>query len=157
MKDRDERWVTVEEAIQYVMKTHGCSRRAARKLLTKSVKANKVQTRHEIIEASPPGKVLEPSEAVERFKEDPASVFMPLDYFVQRFDFSQSEIMGELQSGRLRARANENSMMQVEITGRVPASQITIDAQAMIDWMTNPKTPPALLAKFMRNYGQRPS
>jgi hypothetical protein len=148
--DDEREWMSIEEVIEHLVATRGCTRRAARRMVVKMVKSNRLPIKKTRIDPSP-GPMLEPEEAAERFSDDPASVVMPLSYFVDRFDFSQAEIMGELRSGRLCAKASESTLFQAELTGRVAASNFIIDGQALLDWMIHPKTPPPLLAKFKRN------
>jgi hypothetical protein len=143
-------WISIDEAIDQIVAARGCSRRAARRMLAKNVKANKLPIKKIPIDPSL-GLMLEPKEAVELFTDDPTSVCMPLSYFIQRFDFSQAEIMGELRSGRLRASATENTLFQAELTGSVAAADFILDGQALLDWMAHSKTPPSLLAKFVHN------
>jgi hypothetical protein len=119
-------------------------------MLVKNVKSNKLPIKKTPIDASL-GPMLEPKEAAELFSDDPTSVVMPLSYFIHRFDFSQAEIMGELRSGRLRAKASESTLFEAELTRSVKAADFIIDGQALLDWMTHPKTPPSLLAKFVHN------
>jgi hypothetical protein len=149
MSEKPE-WMSIDEAIEQIMAVRGCSRRAARRMLVKNVKSNKVAIKKTPIDSSP-GPMLETKEAVERFTDDPTSVGMTLSYFVQRFDFSQAEIMGELRSGRLRASASQSTLFEAELTHSVKAADFIIDGQALLDWMIHPKTPPSLLAKFVRH------
>ena len=146
---KDKEWMSIEEAIALVMERTGCSRRAARRRLAKDIKDKRIKARRTEIENT--SVLLSPEDAVKKFKDDPTSVFFTLTYFIERFDFSHEEVLSELRSGRLRARGTESALFNAEMTGSVNANEVEITAKDLLRWLTHPKTPPHLVAKFKYN------
>jgi DTW domain-containing protein YfiP len=82
---------------------------------------------------------LTPSEAVRQFDEDPSGVVFPLVTFRLQFGLTERELLKELQTGRLLA----HTMPSADVGVR----DVVITAEAMINWMAHPRTPPRLLEK----------
>jgi hypothetical protein len=143
----DDKWMSIDEAVERVMKVEKCSRQEARKKVAEAAKAKKLHYKKVPIEI-PMGEPLPPEEAVRRLEEDPSSVFIPLSEFVHRHGFTPKELIGELSSGRLRSRASEVTLFKMQVGEPVNPAEVSIDMQALINWITNPKTPPHLVEKF---------
>ncbi|HET9538089.1 MAG TPA: hypothetical protein VFP43_22540 [Mesorhizobium sp.] len=155
MPDKD--WITLDEAIEHVMKVEKCSRKVARKKVVEAAKASKLKIKQVPMTIEQAGyNLMSGPEAADRFEDDPASVHISLLHFIERCDFTHAELLGELVSGRLRASGSEASMFRVEMGERIRASEFTVDGQSLIKWMTHPQTPPDLLEKFNSNLGRKP-
>ena len=142
-------WMSLEEAIEHVMKAERCSREVAHRKLVELAKAKKLPIKITPRSKSP-YEALPPLEAVKRFDDDPASVLISLQYFLTHCDFTPKELLGELQSGRLRAYGSEATTFKMRIGERTHPAEFVIDGQALINWISNPKTPQHLVAKFNR-------
>ena len=137
--------IGLEETIVLVMKQRGCSRRAARKMVTDWVKQGKV--RYTVTEQT--AQLMPPKEAGEAFEFESEQAYMSLGYLIERFSLSPKDILAELKAGRLMATASEDSRLSVEMGLSSPAC-FAITAKALRAWITHPKTPPHLIAQLMR-------
>ena len=138
-------WMDADEAIAQIMRSTGCSRRAARKKLAAAIKSGKLRSR-----AAP--KELEPSlpgaEAAELFEDDPASVMFNLAELAVSYNLTGEELLGELRSGRLRAFAlNESAFLGKEL-GVISFGNFAVSGEALVAWVKNPSTPLHLVAKI---------
>ena len=143
----DDKWLSMDEVIEHVMRVEKCSRKVARRKVTKAVKDKKLRIRTIETDVSPliP---MPPGEAAQRLDDDPESVLTTLSDFMLNHDFTPPEMLGELQSGRLVAGASESTLLAVQLGRQVDPRLFTISYQSIIDWLKNPKTPEHLIDKF---------
>jgi hypothetical protein len=129
-KDKD--WISIQEAIEHVMKVEGCSRSVARTKLAQHAKKGQLPYRH----------FLKPA------NKDRDMLCISLAEFKSRTGFSEVEMLRELRSGRLTASASDETFFDAEVTGKCNAKDFVIPYQALLDWMEHPNTPAHLIARF---------
>jgi hypothetical protein len=143
---KDDKWMPMSEAIDYVVKARGISRTKARREIIEKIKRDKLRIKR--VWEDPPPKALLPEEAVKYFDEDPSSIYVSLAEFKLRAEFTDDELLGELRSGRLVVQAPKSAVDLAFFTGRARAHDFTINYQSLIDWECNPETPAYLIEKF---------
>jgi hypothetical protein len=171
------KWITEDEAIAHIMKTTGKTRRQARFALAaevakgtlpataidpktgKRVKLPKEEARAAMGVGPQP---LSPKQAVALMEQDPSMVLMPLADFLR--GLSTEELLGELRSGRLIAMGfDETWQAMSRVSSGLPqdreitVSNFTVAMSRVIEWMTNPETPPHLLEQFRQGIHRTPS
>ncbi len=77
-------------------------------------------------------------QAVAAMYEAPETVLFPILSFLAQFGLGWGELRSELIAGRIVAYGKPNGS---------DYSDITISAQATLDWLRNPNTPPVLVGK----------
>jgi hypothetical protein len=147
MSNDDSEWMSADEAIAHIMRTTGCSRRAARKKLARHVKNGQIGSKSFRAVAKDLAPSLPPTEAADRFADDPASIYINLAEFLIKFNLTVDELLGELRSGRLRAHAiNESAFLGKEL-GALDFGNFGVGGDDLLAWTQNPKTPPHVIAK----------
>lgn len=149
MRKGNKDW-SLEEVIDHIMRSTGCSRGVARKKLARHVKKRELTIKQERQTRPKP---LPGSEAAEMLATDPESVMMPLGELMVVFDFTPAELLGELRSGRLVAGADETTLFALELNRPGALFDCTVTGSHLLRWLANPKTPPHLVAKMSE---QRP-
>lgn len=173
---KNSKWWTEEEAIAHIVKTTGKTRRQARFALAeevakgtlpataidatgKRVKLPKEEARTALDAGWQP---LPAEEAVELMDENPSLVLMPLADFLK--GFSKEELLGELRSGRLIATGFHETWQAMERASKgqpqdraIRVTDFAVPMNRVIDWMTNPKTPPHLIEQFRQAIHRTPS
>jgi hypothetical protein len=152
MSTEKKDWVAIDEALDQIMRSTGCSRRVARKKLAAKMKSGEVHYKRTL---EPPQPYLPPEEAAEQFSEDPRNIWVQLDVFLLQANFTKDEIMGELRSGRLMTEASDSVHMAVILRKQVSPAQIMVSGQALVNWMSNPATPRYLVEKWLSGLSQR--
>ena len=153
----DDKWMPLEDVIQRVMKVKKCSRKAAIKKIADAAKADKLTTKAvPVPPEQSPMQLMNGEEAAQRFLDDPSSVFINLYDFIVNHNFTGKELMGELQSGRLRATGSDVTMFKMQMGEMPHPAEFTVDCQSLINWMANPKTPLHLREKFNQGLSRKP-
>jgi len=141
-------WVSIEECIEHVMRSRGCSRRTARRIVTAHIKAKHVEAKFFRQKSSliP----LTPAEAIKRLNAgEDSSLHVTLTNFVKCFRLTWEELLGELRAGRLIAEGTESDHLQMELNNRVNPNRITVTVEAIREWIDNPETPSQLYSRRM--------
>lgn len=141
---------TFDEAIEYLMRSQGVSRRKARRMLVDAQASGKVRVtgispatkKREVLPAGALKSMrdsdlypLSADEAAAKLYADPESVFMtPLD-IMHQLGFSAIELTAELRSGRMKARG---------IPTDYGYRDVVITIGEITRWMTNPEAPEAV-------------
>ena len=144
-----EKWMSVDEVIEHVMKVEKCSRRTARRKVAEAAKSNKLPFKKVPI-TMPAPKPMDPEEAARLFEEDPESIYTTLADLMVRHDFTGEELLEELRSGRLRANASEATAFKMQSGERCGPAEFAVDYKSLVNWLAHPQTPQHLIAKFYR-------
>jgi hypothetical protein len=146
MADRD--WISLDEAIDYLMRNEGVSRRKARRMLEAKQREGKLRVTGVNVatgkrEDVPPGKLdhtIEPSRlipmdgpiAADMLAKDPESiVFTPGDMILS-FGFTKDELLAELRAGRLESKGRRTSY---------GFADVNISAGAFCRWLNDDNAP----------------
>jgi hypothetical protein len=135
------KWMNADEAVEQIMRSKKCSRRAARRLMARAIENKELPVQKVVL---PPLPTLDPDEVIEMMADDPASVVISLADVMRLGGFDVAEIMAELRSGRLRVfPLNESVMIRAELrSGPLPAAHFGVSGDKLLDWMVHPQTPP---------------
>lgn len=147
-------WMSMDEVIDHVMRVEGCSRRAARRLIAKHMKAGDLPYQ---LETTTQTKFLDGKTAAKMVKDEPDHVLISLNELMKAYRYTADELLTELRNGRLVASAiNESVAIAMELQRRgddsIPlhASDFVVSASNLIGWIENPETPPDIVAKYFR-------
>jgi hypothetical protein len=148
-------WIKMDDAIAKVMKSKGCSRRNAMRILAKEMKAGKLNYRTGPVDTGL--RPVDGATAVRMARDDPESLIVTLDELLRRGTWSWEEMRGELAAGRLAAFALNDSVvvgMELQLRGDegVPL-HLTDFATTVADilaWMDNAETPKELILKAVQ-------
>jgi hypothetical protein len=145
--------ITLDEAVDQIIATGKAkTRRAARKMLEDQIRSGKLPGFGQPVLADgsvgPIERIApdhEPEDDVknwlrpeETLDYGPKELLFPLSYFSGRFGLEKEEILAELRSGRLVVEGKRT------LTGY---KNLAISLAKVADWLANPDTPPALVAK----------
>jgi hypothetical protein len=146
MKKQKEKWISLDEAIEHVMASRGCSRRTARRLLAKNFKNNEKYVRR--VPMEPPFVSIPGPEAYKKIKSGEGdSVFIALDDFMEYFKMSWAETLVELQAGRLVAGTDENTAMRMEMGEQLHPGNFNVSYEGILEWIRHPQTPRHLIIR----------
>jgi hypothetical protein len=150
MKKQKEEWVSLDEAIEHVMASRGCSRRTARRLLAKHFKNKEIDVRR--VPMEPPFVPIPGPEAYKKIKSGEGdSVLIALDDFMKYFKMSWAETLAELQAGRLVAGTDEATAMRMEMGEQLHPGNFNVSYEGVMEWMRHPDTPQHLYTRRGKN------
>jgi len=142
-------WASLDECIEHVMRSRGCSRRTARRIVHAHIKAKHVETKF-FRDKRSIGIPLTSAEAAKRLDAGEDSLLhVTLTNFVKCFNLTWEELLGELRAGRLIAQGTESDHLEMELNNRVNPNQITVTVEAIREWINNPETPSQLYSRRM--------
>jgi hypothetical protein len=151
--------ISFDDAVKLIMKRTGKTRRQATAELNKSLRAGKlpafVEDDKGTVTTVPKSAFplnLSPDAAVKAFDADPSSLVMMLNDIVRPGGLTPEEVLGELRSGRLIACGQDIADPQTGLYG----TQIVVGMDRVVEWITNPETPPQLVAKFKDSLTRKP-
>ena len=139
--------MSIEEAIEGVMKHKGCSRRTARRLIARHMKEGHIDYKLE------PQKLefIDQETAIRMSDEDPENLPISLSELIRVYRFTPDELLGELRAGRLVATPiSESVAIRMELQNTFSWHEFTVTSGELADWFANPQTPAQLTDKLQR-------
>jgi hypothetical protein len=137
--------ISLDEAIERLMQSKGCTRRTARRLIERAVQDGRLhyETKSDL-------KPLAPVDAVRMYDDDPDHLLITLDQLIKVFGYTKEQLLTELSAGRLIAQASEEVIATAKDGGPVHTRDLVVSSTHLLDWIANPDTPPQIVAKFFR-------
>ena len=146
-------WASLEECIQHVMKSRGCSRRTARRIVTGHIKRKEIETK--FVRGPSPFVRATPAEVAKKLDAgEDDSLLITLAEFMRFFKMTWEETQAELVAGRLAMGATESVILERELNNSIDPRQWACTVADVLEWVANPKTPAEFSERATRSKSQ---